>query len=97
MAGKRIDERTKQEVLKAHSEGLSGKMIAEGYGISRSSVNRIIKAKGPQDSSQKVMGTKPGREGLKKLEDLERRIMQLEKRIMELRAGRKTTGSCRSR
>lgn len=88
MAKKRIDEKTRQGVLAAHSKGVTGKIIAEQFGISVSSVKRIVKGKGSQDRQKRVTGRTAGGERLKKLEDLERRINLLEKRILELRAGR---------
>jgi hypothetical protein len=96
MAGKRIDEITRQAVLGAHSEGLSVKMLVEKFNISRSSVNRILKDSSPQKSIRKINRTGERRERLKKLKDLERRINLLEKKILDLRAERNRTGSCRS-
>ena len=93
MAGKRIDEITRQAVLRAYSEGLSVKMLVEKFSISRSSVNRILKGTSPQKSIKKISRTGEERERLQKLKDLERRINLLEKKILELRAGKNKTGS----
>lgn len=97
MAKKKIDKKTRQGVLKAHSDGLSAKMIAELFGISRSSVNRIVKDTGPRDTQERVTWKTAERERLKKLEDLERRINLLEERVIDLIDRRIRTGPCRSR
>ena len=88
MPGKKIDEKTKQNVIKSYENGVPKKKIAERFGISLSSVGRIVKKKAKPDVKA---------ERQKRIEDLERRIEVLENRILELRAGRKTTGFCRSR
>jgi len=86
MARKKIDEMTKQEVIKARANGISRKKIADKFGISLSSVSRIIKKEGPQYSQEKRIETKGKTERQKRIEDLERRIAKLEKKILELEA-----------
>ena len=86
MAKKKIDETTKQEVIKAQANGVSRKKIAEKYGISLSSVSRIVKREGQQHSQEKGIQTKGKTERQKRIEDLERRIAILDKKILELEA-----------
>ncbi len=89
MARKNIDETTKQEVIKAHASGVSRKKIAEKYGISLSSVSRIVKGEGRQPSQEQGIQTKGKTERQKRIEDLERRIALLDKKILELEAQKK--------
>ena len=86
MARKKIDETTKQEVIKAQANGVSRKKIAEKYGISLSSVSRIVKREGQQHSQEQGILTKGKTERQKRIEDLERRIVILDKKILELEA-----------
>ena len=85
MAGKRIDEETRQKVRDAYASGLSMRDIARQFGIGSSSVDRIVKEKGTQKGQE--VGTKrraeTGREG--RIAELERRINELEKKINELK------------
>ena len=85
MARKKIDETTIQKVIKAHANRVPRKKIAEKFGISLSSVNRIVKKKSLQHSQEKGMDTRRKTERQKRIEDLERRILKLEKKILELR------------
>lgn len=82
MVRKRIDERLKKEVMEARASGLSLRKIADQFGISPSSVSRIIKEKGPPETTQEKKT-----ERQRKIEDLERRIARLEKKILDLEAG----------
>ena len=84
MARKRIDETTKQEVINAHAHGVSRKKIAEKFGISLSSVSRIVKAGIQRHSDEKGIDTKGKTERQKRIEDLERRIEILYNKILEL-------------
>jgi IS30 family transposase len=90
MAGKKIDDVTRQKVQEAHALGLSMRKIAKEFGIGSSSVDRIVKEKGLQkvqnDKTQKTVKT----ERQKKIEDLERRIAELEKKILALKAKKKS-------
>jgi transposase len=89
MARRKIDETTKQEVINAHANGISRKKIAEQFGISLSSVSRIVKGKVKQNNNEKGMYEKGKTERQKRIEDLERRIAILEKKILELEARKK--------
>jgi hypothetical protein len=88
MAGKKIDEMTKQKVREAHAEGLSGNKIAEQFGISPRSVGRIVKEVGLPNEIKKDPGAKGGPDRQKRIEDLEKRISRLEEKILELEARR---------
>jgi predicted transcriptional regulator len=89
MAGKKIDDITKIGVIDAHKEGLSRKEIAEKFSISPTSVSRIIKSHTAQkdQKSETVNGKKSDRQ--KRIEAVEKKILQLEKKIDELIAKRK--------
>ena len=84
MAGKKIDETIKQEVIEAHGHGVSRKEIAEKYGISLSSVSRIVKEEGQENSQEQGIQAEEKTERQKRIEDIERRIAILEKKILEL-------------
>jgi len=86
MVRKKIDETTKQEVIKTHASGVSRKKIAEKYGISLSSVSRIVKREGQEHNQEQGIQTKGKTERQKRIEDLERRIAILDKKILELEA-----------
>lgn len=89
MPRKKIDEKTKQDVILAYENGISRREIAERFGISLSSVGRIIKEKVPKQSPEKknAPDTKTARQ--KKIEDLERRIAELERAVLEFEAKKK--------
>ena len=90
MAGKKIDEATRQKVKEAYASGISMRKIAKEFGIGSSSVDRIIKEKGPQ-KVQKDKAEKTGTsERQKKIEELERRIAELENKILDLKAKKRS-------
>jgi DNA invertase Pin-like site-specific DNA recombinase len=84
---KKIVEKIKQDVIKAHENGVPRKKIAERFGISLSSVGRIVKKKAPEHSHETETDTKTERQ--KGIEDLERRINELEIKILEYEAKKK--------
>ncbi len=89
MAGKKIDEATRQKVKEAHARGLSMRKIAKEFGIGSSSVDRIVKEEGPQNL-QNAETEKMGKtERQLKIEALERRIDELEKKILGLKVKKK--------
>jgi DNA-binding transcriptional MerR regulator len=94
MARKKIDETTKQDVLKAHASGVSRKRIVEQYGISLSSVSRIIKGDGQEHSPEQGIQTQAKTERQKRIEDIERRIAILEKKILDLDAKKGIKSVC---
>jgi transposase len=89
MPRKKIDEKTKQDVIRAYENGISRKKIAERFGISLSSVGRIIKEKVPKQSLEKNNETDRKTARQKKIEDLERRIAELERAVLEFEAKKK--------
>ena len=89
MAGKRIDDITRQQIKEAHGSGLSMRQIAREFGIGSSSVDRIVKEEGPQNM-QNAETEKTGKtERQLKIEALERRIDELEKKVLGLKAKKK--------
>jgi IS30 family transposase len=89
MAGKKIDDITRQKIKEAHASGLSMRQIAREFGIGSSSVDRIVKEEGPQNV-QNAETEKMGKtERQLKIEALERRIDELEKKILCLKAKKK--------
>ncbi|MFC1822266.1 helix-turn-helix domain-containing protein [Thermodesulfobacteriota bacterium] len=89
MAGKKIDERTKRNVIEAYENGISRKKIAEQFSISLSSVGRIVKEKVPKSVHEKKTELDLNVERQKRIEELERRIAELENKILEFEAKKK--------
>jgi len=84
MAGKRIDAETRRKVLVAGATGLSMKKIAERFGISATSVGRIIRESSTRASAgidEKLLDRNAAFH--KKISDIERRLAELEKKILE--------------
>ena len=86
MVRKKIGEKVKQNVIKAYEKGVSRKKIAERFGISLSSVGRIVKKKVSKHSHEKKTELDSKTERKKRIEDFERRIAELEKKILEFEA-----------
>jgi hypothetical protein len=81
MAGKKIDDIMKKGIIEASKGGLTQKKIAEKFGISATSVGRIIRShsSGKYIPREKKSGKKSERS--KRIEAIEKRILQLEKKI----------------
>jgi transposase len=96
MAGKRIDSETRQKVLEASTAGLSMRKTAERFGISATSVGRIIRESSTRQSTE-IDVRRRTRNAIfqKKVSDIERRLAELEKKILEHEA-RKRKG-CQER
>jgi transposase-like protein len=90
MAGKRIDDITRQKIKEAHASGLSMRKIAREFGIGSSSVDRIVKEEGPQNVQNAETKRTGKTERLLRIEALERRIDELEKKILKLKAKKKS-------
>ncbi|MFZ0449333.1 MAG: helix-turn-helix domain-containing protein [Desulfatiglandaceae bacterium] len=87
MARKRIDADMRQKVLEVHATGLSMRKIAERFGISATSVGRIIREKSNGQSVKKNGKSRAGNAIMqKKILDLERRLAELETKILEYEA-----------
>ena len=89
MPGKKIDEKIKQDVIKAYENGIPRKKIAERFGISLSSVGRIVKNKILEHNHEKKTETVTKTEKQKRMEDLEIRLIELEIKILEFEARKK--------
>ena len=86
MPRNKIDEKIKQDVIKACEDGTPRKKIAEQFGISLSSVGRIVKEKVTKQSHEKKPEADTKKERQKRIEDLEIRIIELEIKILEAEA-----------
>ena len=82
MPGKKISSIIRQKVIEAGVNELSPSEIAEKFGISISSVRRILKEKSAEDTHEIQIKNQPKTERQKKIEDLEKRIAELEKKIL---------------
>jgi predicted transcriptional regulator len=90
MARKKITETVKQKVVEARKRGLSRNKIAEEFGISLSSVSRIIKGSGAEHGEKGKIEAKGKTERQKRIEELEIRIEELEKKILDLAARKRS-------
>ena len=90
MAGKRINDITRQKIKEAHARGLSMRKIAKEFGIGSSSVDRIVKEEGPQNVQNAETEKMAKTERQLKIEALERRIDELEKKILGLKTKKKS-------
>ncbi len=88
MARKRIPDKIRQKVIRDYEAGKPKARIADAYGISTTSVTRIVKEEGPKGmepgSSVKQPPSKeaPSPEMQQKISETERRISELEKKIL---------------
>ncbi|UCG65623.1 MAG: helix-turn-helix domain-containing protein [Deltaproteobacteria bacterium] len=89
MARKKIDETIRQKVIQAEASGLPMRKIAKEYGISLSSVSRIVKEEGVPKAQQEVIAEKDRAERKKRIQELEKRIAELEKKIFEIEASKR--------
>ncbi|MGM0665648.1 MAG: helix-turn-helix domain-containing protein [Thermodesulfobacteriota bacterium] len=99
MARKRIPDKIRQKVIRDYEAGKPKTRIADAYGISTTSVTRIVK-EGGSNSTEPGPGVKavpskeaPSPEGQKKLSEVERRINELEKKILYYDSKKKGLGS----
>jgi len=86
MARKKIDETIRQKVIKAEASGLPMRKIAKEYGVSLSSVSRIVKEEGVPKAQQEIIAEKDRAERKKRIQELEKRIAELEKKIFGIEA-----------
>ena len=84
MARKKINEATRQKVVKAHANGQSMRKIAKEFGIGLASVHRIVKEKEIQKGQKRRATKKDTIERKKRIQELEKRITELEKKIANL-------------
>jgi len=84
MAQKKINETTRQNVIKAHENGQSMRKIAKEFSIGLASVHRIIKEKDLPKGQKGGAKKKVNLERQKKIQALEKRIAELENKITNL-------------
>ena len=84
MAPKKINETTRQKVIKAHADGQSMRKIAKEFGVGLASVHRIVKEKELQKGQKKEPKKEVNIERQKRIQALEKRIAELEKKITNL-------------
>jgi len=84
MARNKINETTRQKVIKAHADGQSMRKIAKEFGVGLASVHRIVKEKELQKGQQKGAKKEVNIERQKRIQALEKRIAELEKKITNL-------------
>lgn len=88
MARKRIPDRTRQKVIRDYKAGKPKARIADAYGISTTSVTRIVNEDEPKgaavvpDVKEAPPREAPSPEGQQKISEVERRINELEKKIL---------------
>jgi len=84
MARKKINETTRQKVIKAHANGQSMRKIAKEFGVGLASVHRIVKEKELQKGQKGGAKKEVNIERQKRIQALEKRIAELEKKITNL-------------
>ena len=84
MARKKINETTRQKVIKAHADGQSMRKIAKEFEVGLASVHRIVKEKELQKGQKKKPKKEVNIERQKRIQALEKRIAELEKKITNL-------------
>ncbi len=83
MVRKKIDEKIRGSIIKAHANGQPMRKIAKEFEVGLSTVHRIVKEKGPQKVQERITKGTSKAERLSKAEKL-RRIKEIEKKIAEL-------------
>ena len=84
MARKKIDEKIREGVIKAHESGQSMRKIAKDFEVGLSTVHRIIKEKGPQKVQKRITKGMSKAERIKRIKEIEKRIAELEEKILDL-------------
>ena len=82
MAKKRIDQAVREKVIEAHGSGLSMRKISARYGMSLSSVSRIVNEQSEGRASRPAGRHGANADRQRKIEELERRLEDLERRIL---------------
>ena len=83
MVRKKLDEKIRESVIKAHASGQPMRKIAEEFGVGLSTVHRIVKGKGPRKVQKGIPKETSKAEKLKRIKELEGRIAELEKKILD--------------
>jgi transposase len=89
MARRKINETTRQKVIKARKSGQSMRTIAKEFGVGLASVHRIVKEQELQKGPKKAATKKVNAERQKRIQALEERIAELEKKIANLGSKKK--------
>jgi len=84
MVRKKLDEKIRESIIKAHASGQPMRKIAKEFGVGLSTVHRIVKEKGPQKVQKRITKGTSKAERLKRIKELERRIAELERKILDL-------------
>ena len=90
MARKTIDESVKKKISKAHANGDPMRKIAREFGVSLSSVHRIVKSETTKTGRKTVSKTSDKKERKKRIAELEKKIAKLEKKIWEIEDGKRS-------
>jgi transposase len=85
MVTKKINESTRQKIIKGHASGQSMRKIAKEFGIGLASVHRIVKESELQKDQTKAAKKTISSEKQKRIQELEKRIAELEKKIADLK------------
>jgi len=95
MAVKRISDDVRRKVAEAYAEGRTRKNIAETYGISPTSVSRIVKERGavPRGPAKPAPKTVQSPEKQRKQVEMERRVRELEEKILYFGARKQGKGT----
>ena len=95
MAVKRISDDVRRKVAEAYAEGRTRKNIAETYGISPTSVSRIVKERGAvlQSPAKPAPKTVQSPEMQRKQVEMERRVRELEEKILYFGARKQGKGT----
>lgn len=90
---KKISEQIRRKVVEAHSTGLSNNKVAAKFGISATSVARILKENSAQKNEEKVpLNAEKTTEERKKILEMERKISKLEDKISYYESKKRGTG-----
>jgi len=84
MARKTIDENVKKKISKAHANGNPMRKIAREFGVSLSSVHRIVKSETEKTGQKTVSKASEKEKRKKRIAELEKKIANLEKKIREI-------------
>ena len=84
MARKKIDEKIREGVIKAHASGQSMRNIAKDFEVGLSTVHRIVKEKGPQKVQKRITEGMSKAERIKRIKEIEKRKAELEEKILDL-------------
>jgi transposase len=83
MVRKKLDEKIRGSIIKAHASGQPMRKIAKEFGVGLSTVHRIVKEKGPLKVQKRIPKETSKAERLKRIKELEGRIAELEKKILD--------------